>query len=233
MNRTCHRLAWKLVRAVILMTFLGWNEPTLAGPKEAENSPDINAEGLKKLGLSTDPLALQQYLSNQVKKVPNPEAMRQLIKQMGGTNEKERQEAFRQLQDLGDPAVQFLQEAMREKESEKARQARECLHAIESDVANCQNIARASLAVRQLLVQRPQGTIAALINYFPLAKPEIQEEILFGLNEMVAEGKTLDPALTRALTDSDPQRRAAAAILVGRVGAPDQKQAVRRLLEDR
>ena len=197
-----------------------------------EKPIDLNSEALEKLGLSADPVALQQYLTGQVKKVPSPEAIRQLVKQIGEKSEQNRQKAFRQLQNLGDPAIPFLQEALQEKDSEKARQAQECLHAIESDVNNCENLSRACLAVRRLLAQRPPATIAALLHYFPLAKPEIQEEILFGLNEMVGEGKTLDPTLMRALTDSDPQRRAAAAILVGRVGDPEQKRAVRRLLGD-
>ena len=236
MNHIRASVGLELLRAVAVVTILelvqGAGEPMLAAaPSEGEGRPvDLNSEALEKLGLSTNPVALQQYLADQVKKVPSPEAIRQLVKQIGEKPEQNVQKAFRQLQNLGDPAIQFLQEALQEKDSEKARQAQECLHAIESDVNNARTWP-GLLGGAPVVGPAAAGTIAALLHYFPLAKPEIQEEILFGLNEMVGDGKTLDPALMGALTDSDPQRRAAAAILVGRVGDPEQKRAVRQLLK--
>jgi hypothetical protein len=58
------------------------------------------------------------------------------------------------------------------------------------------------------------------------------EEIVGALVAVGAPGGKPDPAVGDALTDREPARRAAAALLLGRHGSAEQKAAVRKLLAD-
>jgi HEAT repeats len=72
-----------------------------------------------------------------------------------------------------------------------------------------------------------------LLDYLPAADDEaVEEEAVATLLVLgVADGK-VDPALVAALQDHAPERRAAAALVVGRYGGEEQRTAVRKLLND-
>jgi PQQ-like domain len=73
----------------------------------------------------------------------------------------------------------------------------------------------------------------ALLNYAPFADDaSVEEEVVHGLSLLSVRAPRIDPALTAALHDGAPARRAAAAYVLGRLGTRADCLAVRALLDD-
>jgi hypothetical protein len=122
-----------------------------------------------------------------------------------------------------------LRKALADKDPEMVRQARECITAIERMCGPPVS----SAAVHLLRERRPAGATPVLLAYVPAAPDVlIQEEVLDALLALGVAGGKVDPALVAALTDAAPDRRAAAALVVGQSGTPEQRAAVHRLLRD-
>src|SRR5205085_6850907 len=90
----------------------------------------------------------------------------------------------------------------------------------------------AYLAVTQLLKTRPAGTAKVLLTYLPDADAETADEIWHGMKAVAVVDGKVDPAVRAALHDKSPERRALAALLVGRYGAEADRAAVREGLGD-
>src|SRR5205085_11226145 len=87
--------------------------------------------------------------------------------------------------------------------------------------------------VRLLEGRRPPGAADALLRYLPYAADEeLEEEIWYALYDLVkCDAKALT-LLRTGLADGLPARRSVAACILGRLGAVEDKAAVRNLLTD-
>ena len=90
-----------------------------------------------------------------------------------------------------------------------------------------------AIAAARLLVRRaPADAVPVLLEYVPFAGDEaVEDEVRAALAALTPDGKA-DPALTAALDDSLPVKRAAAAYVLARKGDKDQLAAVRKRLTD-
>ena len=77
--------------------------------------------------------------------------------------------------------------------------------------------------------RQPEGAAAAFASYLPFAEELAEEELLTALGAVGSPNGTPDPALTQALTDRLPERRGAAALVLGSAG---DLKSVRPLLTD-
>jgi HEAT repeat protein len=187
---------------------------------------------LRRAGLGTDDPALVLLLKQRAGETPEPALLATLARQLGSDEFDVRQSAVGQLLTLGRNALPVLRERLNDEDVEVARLARECIQRIEStpDISHLNVVAA---AVRLLGKRRSPLAIEALLHYLPYTNdPFVEEETYSTLNAQgVREGKP-HPALTAALSDPKPARRAVAACILGRVGNAEHKATVRRLLAD-
>jgi hypothetical protein len=88
------------------------------------------------------------------------------------------------------------------------------------------------VAARLVALRRPAGAPEVLISYLPFAEDEaMASEVQEALNTVAFHENRPDPAVLKALDDKLPQRRIAAAECLCH-GGPEQRQLIRRLLED-
>src|SRR5581483_6789183 len=88
-------------------------------------------------------------------------------------------------------------------------------------------------AVRYLGQARPAEAVDVLLGYLPDAEDaSVAEEIRTALITLTPREVSPDPTLVRALQDTAPDRRAAAAVTLCRAGREEHFPAIRRLLRD-
>lgn len=88
-------------------------------------------------------------------------------------------------------------------------------------------------ALRMLALRRPEGACDALLGFAPACADElVEEELLRALRSVGVKKGKVDPALFAALRDPEIARRSAAALVVGRYGTAQERQAVQPLLKN-
>lgn len=190
---------------------------------------DFTAEDekvLKQAGLATDGPSLFTYLRDNTPDQASRSKIKELIGQLGDATFARRERATAELAQWGLKAASLLREARRSADPETARRAENCLRRVRHGPA-----AKVALAAVRLLAQRkPADAAETLLNFLPWASDDITvrevQEALIAIGQAAAEP---DPALARALKDSDPQRQKAAAIALGRDGGDYLKTPGRRL----
>jgi HEAT repeat protein len=208
-----------------------WLGVILAGAAAppASREPDRDEELLRRFKIGTDDRSLLEFLRTRSRLARSSVKAEALIRRLGSDDFRERQAASAELIALEHRAIPPLFRAQTNPDKEIASRAKHCLQQIEPRL-------RASLpwtVVRRLLHRQPPGTIEALLRYLPdIDDPAVEEEIYFGLDRLTVRAGKIDPALAGALRDRAPARRAVAACIVGRLGSPEQKAAVRKLLKD-
>jgi len=151
------------------------------------------------------------------------------IKRLGDEQFPVREKASRELVAAGRIAVPALRAALKDRDAERVRGARECLHAIEQ----VEGPERLEAAARVLSARNPAGAAAALLAYLPYAEDDQQEyELLQALAGAGYRDGKPEADIVAALGDKDPARRAGAAFVLARKLPPQQHEAVVRLLED-
>jgi HEAT repeat protein len=153
-----------------------------------------------------------------------------LIRQMGDDSFEVRQKASAELAAVGPVALPLLKQATKDSDVEIARRAEDCIHLIEQDY----NATVVPAAVRLLALRRPAGAVDTLLAYVPFADDEtVADEVRTALASLAVRDGKPDPALVAALADKSPQRRVAAGVALCRANVAGQRDAVRKLLEDR
>jgi HEAT repeat protein len=152
-----------------------------------------------------------------------------LVRRLGDELFAVRERAARELIATGPPAIPLLQKAGEHPDLEVKRLADACLAAIETSPGSA-----LPAAVVRLLQHRPvEGGCAALLAFLPFAgDATVEEEILLALPVVGLRGGRCELSLRAALTATDPQRRSAAAFVLGQFGMNDDRVTVRRLLMD-
>jgi HEAT repeat protein len=194
---------------------------------EQPANPDEATLRTAKTGTSVE--ALLQFFSERTNAREQTGTIDGLIRKPASDSVDERERASGKLAAMDLAARPALLKAMNDPDLEVKLRARHCLEQIEWQ-------RRASLmlaATRRLLARHPAGTIETLLRYLPYAQDdEVEEEISFGIDRLTVSTGKRDPALLTALKDVAPARRALAACIVGRIGNPEQRAAVKKLLSD-
>ncbi len=184
---------------------------------------------LKKNRVGTDGAALLAFLRKRSLTDADRDSLRRLVRQLGDARYVKRRQAANELVARGTQALPFLEPALADPDLEIRRRGEQCIAAINRGPGT----ALPAAAVRLLAKLAPPEAVDVLLGYAPSAEDALVEEtVLASLSALGVRGPKLDPALARALHDPAPERRAAAAYVLGRVGTRADCQAVRRLLTD-
>jgi hypothetical protein len=181
---------------------------------------------LRAAGLATDGPALLEMFRRQTLTRADRERMKTLARQLGDRSFRKRQEAAEALVRYGAVAVPLLREAARSEDPEIARRAAACLR----QIGRIGGDGVLAAAARLLAQRRPEGTAEILLAYLPdAAGPAAAHEVQVALAAIAQSGGKPHPVLVRALDDSDPVRRAAAAAALGRDGGAFARRPGRRV----
>jgi hypothetical protein len=180
---------------------------------------------LREAKVDTTGPGLIEFLRRQMPGQEKLEKARKLVRQLGDDTFAVREKATAELIALGAVALPLLRDAAKSPDPEIARRAGQCLSEIGEDSSK----QRIVLAVRLLAVRRPAGAVEALLDAVAGADMDLGREIKAALCALAGPADKPDQALTKALTDSDPTRKAVAAAVLGKDGGAYLKEARRRL----
>ena len=202
--------------------------PGRAQPAAPADLPAEDEQLLKDARVGLDGPALVEFFRRRTPTDRDRDRAAALIRRLSDETFAVRQKAAEGLVALGPPALPQLRGALDHADEEVRQRAEECLRAIEPSPRG----ALAAAAARRLRAARPAGAVPVLLAYLPSADDEtVADEVLTALVVGVRDGK-IDPDLANALQDRAPERRAAAALVLGRSGTAEQRAAVRGLLGD-
>jgi HEAT repeat protein len=192
--------------------------------------PDLVYEEqlLRSVGVTPDGPGLVEFFRSKALSAEEQQRLAAAIPLMGSESYETREKATRDLIAAGRFAVPYLKAALKSDDLEIARRADRCLSAI--DQIPYANLMTA--AARVAAVRRPEGITEVILGCLPWAEDEAIEEALFAaLLKTALKDGVADPALTAAVSDKEPTRRAAAAFVLGQAG-PRYRQQSRQLLGD-
>jgi HEAT repeat protein len=204
-------------------------QPAIPEPKaEAPVSPDEQAVKSAKLQ-ATSPALLDFFRKRSLRSV-EAKPVQELIKQLGDKTPETRDRAFGGLVSYGMLAVPLLRQAAGQVDDpEISTRAKECLKLIENE----DGAALISSAAKLLSSANPDGAVEALLGYLSVVEnAALYQEVEAALVEIAAPSGKVNEALTKALKDPVPARRATAASVVSQVGDVEQRAAVKPLLKD-
>lgn len=197
-------------------------------PTEAE-AFDPNVAVLKKAGISRTDTGLLTYLRQVCRNENDLLNLDQLIDNLGSRQFQIRTQAVERLVPLGFIALHKLQEAKKSPDREIATRAGQCIKRITRESHPSTRLA----AVHLLLKRHPDGTAKVLLRYLPfVADDSTRELISFGLYRHTQQQGKVDSVWIDALKSKHVSRRALAALIVGRLGNPQQKKVIPDLLRD-
>src|SRR5262245_60229571 len=193
--------------------------------------PPSDEQLLKQAQISTDGPGLVAYFRQRTVAGNDRQRIESLIERLGDPVYVVRERATTELIASGLPAVTLLRRAATTQEDvEVARRAERCLNAIE----RVPSAALAAAVARLIAKRKPEGAVGALLDYLPLADDEsVADARAEPLAAVALAGDKPDPLLVRALNDSQPVRRAAAAEALIRTRRPEVVAAARGLLNDK
>ncbi len=184
---------------------------------------------LRAAKLGVDGPALLQALRQ---RVPTPEDRKKLlalVEELGNRSARVREKASAALASWGPRATPYLKDALKHKDQEIVRRAEKLLEKVTHGAD-----AELTLALLRLTTARkPTGAAAVLLDYLPFAPDEsVARQALEALAAVAVRDGKPDPAVEQALNDPGPQRRAAAAAVLGKDGGAFAKQPWRPVLVD-
>jgi hypothetical protein len=225
-----------LVGVLGLIAVAGWALSQAPGPMSKQpkepKEPDTTAEDLKTLrdvGIAADGPALLDYFRKRTLPMGDPAKIKALILQLGDDDFATREQASASLAALGAATTPELKKFEENPDTELRKRVLELKHRIEAKAEP----AVLSAAGRMIARTKPAGAAEVLLAYIPLAvDPSVVNELCKALGAAtVADGK-IDPVVLKALGDSAPIKRGAAAEALIRAGAEAQLPAARALLKD-
>jgi hypothetical protein len=183
---------------------------------------------LKAAGVSTDNPGLVDYFRKRALDCAEEERLSRLVQRLGDSSFKLREEASRDLVQVGARARPFLRQALGSHDVEVVRRAEECLRQI-GEV----QIGVPLAAARLVSARKPPGAAEALLAFLPFADNDsVAGEVQTALAAVATCESKPDKALLAALNDKSPLRRAAAAEALCRACASSVHSDVRTLLAD-
>jgi HEAT repeat protein len=153
-----------------------------------------------------------------------------LIKQLGDDQFQVREQATKELQAMGPAIVPLLRQAAVSSDLEVGSRAQKLLAVLDKE----KTAPLSAVTVRLLAYRKPAGAAEVLLGYLPLAEDEtVTAEVRTALAAVAAPDSKPEPSVLKALDDSLPLRRAAAAEALCRAGPASLRPAIRKLLQDR
>ena len=203
-----------------------FGDPSQPSPQQVADDEKL----LKAAKIDTDGAGLLKYLDSLTPTKDDAAKIGELFKLIGSDKFKEREQATSDLTAMGPKVIPVLKGLLPGPTLEVRMRAERCIKVLEEKSPAVMSAA----AVRLVKARRPDGAVAALLQFVPHAADEaVTEEILDAVYSLgVSKGK-LDPALVAALGDKAPAPRAIAAVLVSRFGTDEQRQAAHDLLNDK
>jgi HEAT repeat protein len=152
-----------------------------------------------------------------------------LVFKLGDEVFETREQAAKQLRELGQVALRPLRDAAASGDLEVRNRARDLMNEIEKD----KNTPLSPVTARLIALRRPAGAAGAILGFLPFTEDHLLlDEAQAALNAVAHVDGKAEPAVLRALEDRYPMRRAAAAEALCQVATPEHQAAVRRLLND-
>ncbi|MCE9561826.1 MAG: hypothetical protein K8U57_07210 [Planctomycetes bacterium] len=181
----------------------GFAQP--GNPSEIQLSDE---EALKQAGLSpTDGKQLLEYLKQRTLSDVDQSKIGEIIARFGADDFDDRLKATEEVERFGPAAIGPLKKAAESADPEIAYRARLALKKVEK----VPHSAAAAAAIRAVVKLKPEGAVAVLIAYLPLADSDsVSEAIREALIALAAKDGKAEPALVAALSDVSPIRRSAA-----------------------
>jgi hypothetical protein len=206
-----------------------WLGPGLAVAQPAADTDlPLSEQTLKQAGVPLDGPGLLRYLKTRTLSEADRQKLADTIPKLGHRSFKVREQALRFFVEAGRNAVPYLEKALANPDAEVRNRAARALETIRRVP---QESVLAAVA-RVLAARRPEGTVPALLAYFPSVDEQLMEEAFLEALAAVALNKDkVDAAVVAALKDKDPARRAAAAYVHGRA-TPPQTRPLQPLLKD-
>lgn len=172
-------------------------------------------------------------LLEEIRKRTVTETLRQkcegLIKQLGDADFAVREKAQAEVKAMGSLIVPLLRNATRHADLEIRNRARDCLSVMERD----KNLPLSLVIPRLIALRKPAGAAETLLAYVPYADEEtVLPEVQWALNAVAFKDGQPEPAVVRALSDSQGARRAAAAEALCLGGDRTHLPAIRKMLTD-
>ncbi len=196
-------------------------------PPAAPTSEDEKV--LREAKVSADGPALLEYLRRHTLTAAQRQQVRELLPQLGNDDFPVRQKASGGLLTLGPAVVPHLRRALEDPDEEVRERLRAALAVLEPAAQPAVSAA----VVRLLRARAPAGAVGVLLAYLPEADNErVEEEAVLTLAMLgISEGKVAAP-VAEALKDTDPVRRSAAALVLGRSGTRAERVLAQWLLAD-
>jgi hypothetical protein len=196
--------------------------PTVSPPP----SPEENI--LQKAGVAVDGDGLLALFRGRTLNEEERKQIGQLIRRLGADDFNDREQALEALRKIGGRALPLVRAAQQDIDPEIAHRTERLVKEVEPLPL------KPAIAAARLLARRaPADAVPVLLAYLPFAGDEaVEDEVRAALAALTPDGKA-EPALIAALDDPLAVKRAAAAYVLARKGDKDQRDAVRKLLEDK
>jgi hypothetical protein len=178
---------------------------------------------LKAAKIGTDTVAVLDFLKKQTEQGSDRERILALVKQLGDDAFDKREDATNKLIAIGEPAVPYLKDALKNGDLEVVRRAEHCLKKIGKTGAGGKKEATEPLAAaaRLLAARKAEGAAEVLLKaLLSTSDDHLAGDLRAALAAVaVIDGKA-DPALEKAAADKDPVRRNAALEALGKTPLP-------------
>jgi hypothetical protein len=195
----------------------------------ADEMIDADEKYLQQARVGIDGASLLEFFRARSLTDRDRQELEAMILRLGSARFTQREQASLKLTAYGPPALPFLREALKNPDPEVARRAMFIIEEIERGPGPSLPAA----ATRLLAARKPAGAVKALLTYLPFNDDDaVEDEIVAALGGLGYRNGMIDPALSAALPDPQPARRSAAAYVLGRVGDPEQRATVHKLLAD-
>jgi HEAT repeat protein len=198
--------------------------------RAAEPDPEVATaeKTLRDAKIETTPAALLQFFRQRTLTAKDRDRLADAVRRLGEDDFETREKAEEELLRAGRTALPFLHRALKDEDFERSQRAKRCVQQIDSE----SELVRVAAAARLVADRKPEGAVAVLLAYLSGAESEfVEDELVQALLVLGMKDGKPDPALTKALTDDEPLRRAAAGRVLGQID-PAQRSAVHKLLED-
>jgi HEAT repeat protein len=177
---------------------------------------------------NTDGPALLATLHKRTLSPDEHKKVTEAIHRLGSNDYKVREKAAVELIGRGRMILPILRESLKNNDTEVARRAQGCIQRIEEEPAH----RLPGAALRLLALRRPPGAAESLLAYLPFAEEENLSEAQSAMALLAVRDGKPEPAVLRALADTQPVIRAAAGEALAQAVGADAPPAVRKLLAD-
>ncbi|HBI46403.1 MAG TPA: hypothetical protein DDY78_26660 [Planctomycetales bacterium] len=197
-------------------------------PTPAAGSEDEKL--LKAAKVSVDGPGLLDFFRQHTTTPAQQEHILALIQQLGDDSFKVRQKASADLAALGPRAVSYLRHALNDPDEEIKDRVEYLLKNVEGTDSQA---AQSAAAARLIRARAPADAAIVLLAYVPDADNDaVEDEVLASLAVLAVHDGKVDAPVAAALKDKQSSRRAAAGLVLGRSGTPEQRAEVHTLLLD-